>query len=217
MELILEEHHVHEPTQLHLIAGDLHATCFAAGNSFARLYWVDTAGWQAVLNAWCSAEPHQQAGPRHSEVSITVTAMQVLPTDYPVLNIDRERFAITTIRGTTMGHDLTLTHCTKKIAISRNSEQVWHWQNDEHASIGLMICAMLIESMPHEHATPCMGCARLLLTKGGPARKPSNGCMFALGRVFKFPAHNATCTCGPQQPKFILVSSRNTSPHLGDY
>ena len=203
MALILEEHHVHEPTQLHLIAGDEHATCYAAGNSFAGLYWVDTAGWQALLTARCSANSHQPAGLRNYEVNVTVTAMQIRPTDYPLRNIDRQRFTITTIRGTTWGHDLTLTNCTTQLEISRNSEQVWHWQNDEYTSIGLMMCTMLAESMPHERIAPCIGCARLLLAKGGPARTP-------IGHVVMFPARNSTCTCGPQKPHFILVSSRNT-------
>ena len=212
IELILGEHHAHELVQLHLITGD-HPTCFAAGNSFARLIWVDLTGWQALLQTWCSAEPLQQDDPGHCEISIAVTITQVLPFPYTVLHANRERFAITTIRSTKNGHDLALTHATTKVAISRDSEQLWHWQNEERVSIGLMTCAMLIGSMPLEHTTPCMGCAQLLLATGGPARRPRSGCMFALGRVFKFPAHNETCTCGPQQPTFIFVSSIRATPN----
>ena len=203
MARILEEHHFHEPTQLHLIADDEHATCYAAGNSFAGLYWVDTTGWQELLAARSSASSHQPAGPRNDEVNVTVTAMQILPTGYPLRNIDRLRFTITAIRGTTWGHDLTLTNCATQLEIRRNSEQVWHWHNDEYTPISLMMCTILAENMPHARTVPCVGCAQLLMAQGGPARTP-------IGHVIIFPAHNSACTCGPQKLHFILVSSRNT-------
>ena len=74
MVRVLKECHLHEPTQLHLVANDDDHTCFAVGNSFASLYWTDEGWWEEHIAGFRSAASVHPT----DEIRITTIFKQVL-------------------------------------------------------------------------------------------------------------------------------------------
>ena len=204
MARIIRERHPHEPTQVHLVADDDRHTCFAVGNSFASLYWVDNFWWGELIAArWCSGYT-PLPGQSTDAITITVIFNSVLNIGDCLRHSESGYWTITGIQDGSRGHDLTMMHNRLQWESSFDSQQIWYWHTLDTVPLNIKLCKGLTKHMPQTRTTECDGCAQLLMALGGPARRPAR-------HGIRFPAHSSECTCEQQRHCLLIVASRDHS------